>query len=406
MSRFCRFGGLILVIGAILVGASGFGFARAMPAVTGVRIGQHGTVTRLVFDLSGKAPYEAFTLADPYRVVIDLDGVDWRLRADPRVVPGGPIASIHHGAFRPGRMRVVFSMKTPVFIRRTFTLGPRGGAAYRIAVDLQTTNRTEHKGELEPRQAAREPVASNGRTYVVAPGRKPVMERRVVVIDAGHGGIDPGTIGTRGTQEKTITLALARQLAAQLEATGRYRAVLTRKDDEIVPLRERVRIARKAHADLFISIHANSIADEQVRGASVYTLSETASDKEAAALAAKENKADIIAGVDLGKEEPRVANILIDLAQRETMNLSARFARQLVDQLGQEVRLLHRTHRFAGFAVLKAPDVPSVLLELGYLSNPEDERQLRRSSYRAKVAAAIVRAIDKYFALTDRLSRS
>ncbi|MBL8697692.1 MAG: N-acetylmuramoyl-L-alanine amidase [Alphaproteobacteria bacterium] len=232
-----------------------------------------------------------------------------------------------------------------------------------------------------------------------APGR--AASRPVVVIDPGHGGQDPGAIGASGTYEKTITLAVSRDVKRRLEASGRYRVHLTRDRDEFLRLRERVQRARGWKADLFISIHADSIGSSETRGASLYTLSDTASDSEAAALATRENRADIIAGVDLSHESREVANILIDLAQRETMNRSATLASIMVRELGREVRMLAVSpHRFAGFAVLKAPDVPAVLLELGYLSNRQDEALLKQAEHRRKVAIGIHRAVDAFFART------
>jgi N-acetylmuramoyl-L-alanine amidase len=243
--------------------------------------------------------------------------------------------------------------------------------------------------------AALEPAAF----VVPIPPRKPWGPARIrtIVVDPGHGGADPGTVGARGTAEKHVVLALARELRAVLEATGRYKVVLTRQRDLFVRLRHRVARARDADAELFVSLHADSMANRSVRGASVYTLSERASDREAALLAEKENKADLIAGVDLTGESSEVTNILIDLAQRETMNQSARFGMLLIKELKREVRLLRNTHRFAGFAVLKAPDVPSVLIEAGFLSNRRDETALGQKAYRLKLAQATTRAIDAYF---------
>jgi N-acetylmuramoyl-L-alanine amidase len=192
-------------------------------------------------------------------------------------------------------------------------------------------------------------------------------------------------------------LSAAREFKAMLQKTGRYRVILTRNRDIFIRLRDRITIARDAEADLFISIHADAIKNRKVRGLSVYTLSETASDKEAAGLAEKENKSDLIAGIDLSDKTPEVANILIDLTQRESMNQSARFATGLVKELARKTKLLRNTHRFAGFVVLKAPDVPSVLIELGFLSNRRDEQALIRKSYRAKLGKAIVEAINNYF---------
>ena len=239
------------------------------------------------------------------------------------------------------------------------------------------------------------------------PNRKPGArgDRRVIVIDPGHGGVDPGAIGRSGVLEKDITLRAARALKRRLERSRRYRVVLTRDRDVFIRLRDRIAVARRHDADLFISLHADSIRRAGVRGLSVYTLSEKASDKEAAELAEKENKADLVAGIDLSTETPEVTDILIDLAQRETMNDSVRFAAELVQELRRVTKLLRRTHRFAGFAVLKAPDVPSVLIEMGFLSNRQDERALRQAGYRARIADSVALAIDRYFERIEQAER-
>lgn len=233
--------------------------------------------------------------------------------------------------------------------------------------------------------------------FAVAPQLKPAAQRRLIVLDPGHGGVDPGAVGVGGTYEKDIALSTAREAAHLLESTKRYTAHLTRSDDEFVPLEDRVARARAVHGDLFLSIHADAIPSSAVRGASVFTLSERASDAEAAALAARENKADLIAGIDLSRHAPEVSNILLDLARRQTNNLSIALARKLVAELGRDVRLLNNSHRSAGFAVLKAPDIPSALVELGCLSNREEERQLQLASYRRKLATGILRSVIDYF---------
>jgi N-acetylmuramoyl-L-alanine amidase len=218
----------------------------------------------------------------------------------------------------------------------------------------------------------------------------------LIALDAGHGGKDPGAIGVDGTEEKEITLKMALELKKLLERTGRYDVLLVRKDDTLIPLRKRIEIAREAGADLFISLHADHNDNKHQRGASVYTLSETASDTEAAALATRENKEDLITGVDLSHQSQMVTSILIDLAQRETKNLSARFASYVTKQLSTTTRMVYSSHRFAGFAVLKSPDVPSILVELGYLSNELDEKELVSSRFRGRLGKAILRAIDQY----------
>ena len=229
--------------------------------------------------------------------------------------------------------------------------------------------------------------------------------RPVIVIDPGHGGVDPGATSVTGVYEKVITLAVARDLKEQLERTGRYHVYLTRDRDVFIRLRDRVAIARQYNADLFISLHADVVNDPDIRGLSVYTLSQNASSAEAQALADKENKADLIVGIDLSHETADVANILIDLAQRETMNRSAAFATGIVGELGHETELLENSHRFAGFAVLKAPDVPAVLIEAGYLSNDVEERNLRQPEYRGKLSRAITRAVDHFFLQSQKAKR-
>jgi N-acetylmuramoyl-L-alanine amidase len=226
---------------------------------------------------------------------------------------------------------------------------------------------------------------------------KPAPRLHTVILDAGHGGIDPGAIGLSGVYEKDIAFEATKLVAHELEATKRYRVVLTRTSDEFVPLQDRVARGRAAGGELFLSIHADALPSPAMRGASVFTLSEKASDAQAAALAASENKVDLIAGIDLSRHAPEVSSILIDLARRQTNNLSIRLARRLVSELGQDVTLLNNSHRSAGFAVLKAPDIPSALVELGALSNREEERSLRTPAYRQKVATSLARSVNDYF---------
>ncbi len=221
--------------------------------------------------------------------------------------------------------------------------------------------------------------------------------RRIVMIDPGHGGQDPGAIGVAGTREKYVALDTARAIARQLEATGRYHVLMTRDTDEYIPLQDRVAMAQTGGAELFVSVHADANHNHHIHGASVYTLSEKASDEEAAELAARENSSDRVAGIDLSKHEPIVNEILYDLARRETNNLSQRFAQALVAELGRDVTLMDNTHRSAGFVVLKAPDIPSALVELGCLSNAHEERALREVRYQAKLADSVARSIDDYF---------
>jgi N-acetylmuramoyl-L-alanine amidase len=245
---------------------------------------------------------------------------------------------------------------------------------------------------------ARSPRKSKSKAKPPAKPRDSGLKPRIIALDPGHGGADPGTTGASGMHEKTVVMAVANELARQLTASRRYRVALTRRSDHFVALRERVSRARAAKADLFISLHADSHPDRGVRGATVYTLSESASDREAAALAAKENKADLVAGVDLRRQPDDVASVLIEMTQRGTVNQSRAFAGLMVDSLRRHgVATLPRGHRHAGFAVLTAPDVPAILLELGYLSNRADERLLLNKAHQRKLARAIAAAADRYF---------
>ena len=293
--------------------------------------------------------------------------------------------------------RVVLDVSGPVVVNRAFMLRPAADFGYRLVLDLAPVSAEAFTRQAQlapPPQPGAVPEASPPMPTPGANGTKPL-----VVVDPGHGGVDPGTIGVSGGYEKAVTLACALELKRQLEASGRYRVMLTRSRDVFVQLRQRVGLARDSGADLFISLHADAISNRKIHGAAVYTLSEKSSDAEAAELAAKENKSDIIAGVNLAGEgyDEDVANILIDLAQRETMNLSAEFATLVIPELGRESAMLRKSHRYAGFRVLKAPDVPSVLIELGYVSNAEDERRLGDPAHRRELMAAIVRAADSYF---------
>ncbi len=387
-----------------------------MPAVTGIRTGEQPAATRFVLDLTEAVEFKVFVLPDPYRVVIDLPEVAWQANAGDHLYLG-PIKAMRFGLFRPGVSRVVIDVSGPVRVERSFLLPPNGNFSHRFVLDIAEvepgefertaalpppptrteTPRTESP-RTQPLQLVPPPQTETPRTEPPQPAPLPRRVRPLIVLDPGHGGVDPGTVSSGGTREKDVTLATARELARQLEATGRYVVVLTRTDDRFLRLRQRVEAARTAGADLFLSLHADSIENRRVRGASVYTLSEIASDREAAALAAKENSADLIAGLDLSGESAEVRTILIDLAQRETMNQAAVFANLVIPELSSTGGTLRNGHRFAGFAVLKAPDIPSLLIEMGYLSNREDEELLLSPEYRIRLARALVRAIDHYFA--------
>ncbi len=363
---------------------------------TDVRAWAHPTYTRLVIELTEPVKFSVFALPSPHRLVMDFSDTAVAIRSQPLPDDGvGVIGSVRYGQFKPEVARVVLDLLQPVHVDRAFLLSPEANSPTRFVVDLSPSNAeafTEY-ARLSQRSAGQ---FSSEAALLQIPARIPV-----IVIDAGHGGVDPGAVGISGTQEKSVALEAARQLAERLTATGRYQAVLTRERDVYVGLRDRVALARQAEADLFLSIHADSIEDSRLRGSHVYSLSQTASDSEAEALAAKENKSDIIAGLDLGNYSDEVNTILLDLSQRETNNMSVQFAEITVDAFVRHgVRSIRRPHRQAGFAVLKAPDVPSLLIELGFLSNRHDERILQTRAGRKPIIDAIMDAVDSYFAAT------
>ncbi len=377
----------------------------ALPQVVGVRAGVNAAATRFVLDVSEPVDYSIFTLDNPSRVVIDLPEIDWDIPAQSQQVSAGLINGFRFGLFEPGRSRVVLDVSGPVSVKNAFILEPTASFGYRFVLDLVESDTPDGEDFI---QEASLQVATT--TFDVPvfdgppmPGVKPDPHKHVIVIDPGHGGVDPGAVGVTGIYEKDIVLDAARELKRQLEASGFYTVVLTRDGDMFLRLNERVEAARNNGADLFVSLHADTIADRGVRGAGVYTLSENASDDEAAELAAQENKADLIAGLDFVNVvyDPVTTDILIDLAQRDTTNASSRFARLLTTQLQQSIQLRGNAHRFAGFRVLKAPDVPSVLVELGYMSNADEESNLRDEVYRRQFMSAVARAIDQYFGGTS-----
>jgi len=361
----------------------------------------------VTFD-SRVADASSFLLASPNRVALDING------ATPggTVSPDGLVDGIREGA-RDGGARVVFDLTRPAVV----TDGKFGRDGRVLTLQLRTVDdadfaRAAGEGKLRflppfnmpdtglipARYQASLPVPASSRTLSL-PRVEGDADRPLVVIDAGHGGFDPGAISpTSGLKEKDVTLRIAKAIRDELLKSGRVRVALTRDDDRFLVLQERYGIARKLKADLFISIHCDSVGTGDASGASVYTLSEIASDKEAAKLASRENKADIIGGVDLGSENADVSSILIDLTQRETMNASAAFARLLGREATPLMPLRPNFHKMASLMVLKAPDMPSILFETGYISNPNDAAFLDSPDGRRRIAMSITRAVEINFA--------
>jgi N-acetylmuramoyl-L-alanine amidase len=409
----CRYV-LTLLLAVVSIGQIPAAWAQA--TVRDIRIAPHEDSVRVVVELSRQVPFQYFTLEEPPRLAIDLPEVAWLVPESEGLRQVG-INGYRFGRYRPGVSRLVVDVAQPFAVSRVFEL-PGGSSGHRIVFDLAIGVQVEDP-ELTlagARPGAGAPDAVNGtvngaphgeasvepeqQVAVLTPYRLPEKkpEPRVIVIDPGHGGVDPGAIGVTGVYEKDVVLAMGLELRRQLEATGRYQVVMTRERDQIVRLRDRIRIGREGKGELFVSLHADSLVRAPgIDGAMVYALSEKASSREAARLAAKENRADILAGVDLTDHEQVVTAILIDLAQRDTNNKSMRFADLLMGKLASVTELTRRRPSQAGFVVLKSPDTPSVLVELGYLSNREDERALTDPALLARLAKAIVDAIDGYF---------
>ena len=371
--------------------------STSIPVATDVRLGGDDKQTRFVIDLTQKVDVAAFTLADPYRVVIDLPQVTFQLPAKAGEQGRGLVKAFRYGLIMQGGSRIVLDTKGPVRVDKAFALSAAAGQPARLVLDLVATDRDSFLRNITMQD--RGARASAAKTAIVAPPEVAGDARPLIVVDPGHGGIDSGTKSGSGQDEKDVVLAFGVMLRDRLEKTGKYRVAMTRSDDTFIPLDERVRFARAHKASLFISIHADSIprSEGQAEGASVYTLSAHASDAEAARLAEVENKSDVIAGVDLSSEPNDVANILIDLAQRETKAFSLQFARDLVGEFKATTRLHMHPLKSAGFIVLKAPDVPSVLVELGYMSTKGDLVHLMSADWRARTADSLVHAVDTFF---------
>jgi len=382
--------------------------AALVPAIaTDARLAGDARQTRFVLDLDKTIKFRAFTLGDPYRVVVDVPQVDFRLPAGAGTAGRGLVKAFRYGMVMPGGSRIVFDLTGPAKIANSYVLDAANGQPSRLVLEIEEVDRAafnqaaaaEAKPELRPAIANANPTAPAGAAPAPKPGSPPDL-RPVVVIDPGHGGIDNGTQSGGEVMEKDLVLAFGLALRDRIEKSGKYRVVMTRSDDTFIPLNDRVKIARNQSAALFVSIHADALPrrDGDAQGATIYTLSDKASDAEAERLAETENKADAIGGVDLTEEPTDVADILIDLAQRETRTFSNRFARLLMGEMKSTVRMHKHPLKSAGFRVLKAPDIPSVLVELGYVSNKGDLEHLVSENWRSKTVGSMAQAIDVFLA--------
>lgn len=430
--------------------------AWAEVQVNDVRLGSpEAGVTRFVLELDQQADYRLFFLANPSRLVLDMPTLTWPQHQVPS--GSGLVKGWRYGQFGEGT-RIVLDLSAPVSFSTALDLPARDGKGPRLVLDLRSGGAPEfakligqswgQRGQQSFSMAAAPSEISAADSHVeeapsallqdtpatlaenndlaeaglspaalipasapasiaglgVCPKPPQLPERRrnydprpLVVLDAGHGGVDPGAIGVNGVREKDITLAVVRQLADRLKSSGHYRVAMTRSRDVFVPLRERVAIARRQGADLFISIHADSAESSSAQGSTIYTLSERASDREAARLADSENRSDQLAGLEAVAGDDNVASLLTTMSYAASLNQSRDFSALLASELGRHIRMTDQPQRSAGFAVLKAPDMPSALIEMGYLSNRAEVRLLTQPDHQRQLVSAIERGVEKFF---------
>jgi N-acetylmuramoyl-L-alanine amidase len=369
----------------------------AAPLMIDARIIGDQKRTRFVADLNTNIDIAVFTLADPYRVVVDMPELRFGLPENASSEDRGLISAYRYGQISRGKSRIVLDLTGPVTIDKSFVVPPTDNQPARLVIDLVPTNRAAFLAASNAYRLSQVAAESAERERQLA-APSSTSGRPVVVLDPGHGGIDNGTRGATGVLEKEVTLAFANVLRDKLEKTGLYDVFLTRTDDSFVSLADRVTFAQSHHAGLFVSIHANSFPSPAVHGTTIYTVSEKASDKMAEDLAKSENQSDVLAGLDMtNADSDQVKDILADLTRRETRNFGTVFARNLVQELKVSNRMFKVPHQEAGFRVLEAPDIPSALIELGFMTNPDDEKLLLSDDWRQKTADLMVTAIAGYF---------
>ena len=419
---------LLFVLLPLLLSA--FPVAAQTIEITAARVWPARDYTRITFESHAPIPHQMFGVKDPERLVLDLDNVEINAvlsQLTERIASDDPyIKGVRIGRNRPGTVRLVLDLKTEIN-PQAFTLAPVGEYGHRLVIDLYPlvppdpllaflekaeARRAGDAEEAPSRAAAQAPevapsaaTRSSGRAS--ARRSDPASKRLVIVaLDAGHGGEDPGARGRAGTSEKDITLAIARRLKTRIDRERNMRAVLIRDGDYYIPLHMRVHKARRVNADLFVSIHADAFIKPHARGSSVFALSERGATSAAASwLAKRENDADLIGGVNLDVQDPYLKRTLLDLSQTATINDSLKLARAVLSELGH-INTLHKPHvEQAGFAVLKSPDIPSILVETAFISNPQEERRLRDPAYQNRMADAILAGIKRYFAQNPPLAR-
>lgn len=349
---------------------------------------------RVVVEFNREPDVKWFLLRGPHRLVVDLPETSFGFEPD-TLDPRGLVTGVRYGNLGTGSSRLIISGKGPFTVENLSLLQNENSPGHRLVIDIIADSEAAFERALADQAATTASTVTTAKSDRVGT-RERTTKPFTIVIDPGHGGIDGGAKGIDGIAEKDLTLSFSRDLLDRLKATGRFNVFMTRDDDVFLRLDERVRIARQHDADLFVSIHADTINLPSIRGASVYTISEKASDEVARAAAERENRSDSVAGIEITDENPQVADILFDLVRRETHGFSVKFARSLVDQLGKSIELINNPQRAAGFRVLRAPDVPSVLVELGYLSNASDAARLQDPVWRDKAVGSMLEAIEDF----------
>lgn len=389
-----------------------------------IRISHSSNSARLTLVFDGDTPFKFLTLSNPYRMVIDIPNLIWKAPKNPLPTHKGLISGLRHGQYKENTIRIVLDFKKPITIDKYAELPTEktklkslkhlNKSGRRLYIDLVSVSDFKPQRYVSSNWPPKKIKLLNNKeplklTKPKAPPKYKTKSKKVtiakfsnklkklIVLDPGHGGIDPGSIGAKTSIEKIIVLRIAKAAKKRLEASGKYRVILTRNKDIYIPLRERFEIAEDNKADLFISLHTDKLSDKKVQGTSIYTLSDKASDNESDLLAAKENRSDILTGHALELYSEDVSSILIDLAQESTNRLSWRFAEALLRTLKNKIKTIGKPHRYAGFAVLKSPNIASILIELGFLSNYKDRQLLVSKQFSQTFSYVLLTALNNYF---------